>query len=76
MIETLIELAPDERRRRVHVVSNDTLVEAPVVADHVDRVRIRVRAGVAALRLPLEVVKTTPKLEQSFWVNLIGRGYP
>ena len=38
VMETLLELAPSERRRSVHVVSNDTLVEAPVVADHVDRV--------------------------------------
>jgi DNA sulfur modification protein DndC len=76
VMETLLELAPSERRRPVHVVSNDTLVEAPVVADHVDRVLERIRAGVAALRLPVEVVKTTPKPDQTFWVNLIGRGYP
>jgi DNA sulfur modification protein DndC len=76
VMETLLELPPSERRRSVHVVSNDTLVEAPVVADHVDRVLDRIRAGVAALRLPVEVVKTMPKPDQTFWVNLIGRGYP
>jgi DNA sulfur modification protein DndC len=76
VIETLLDLPPSDRRRRVHVVSNDTLVEAPVVADHVDRVLERIRTGVEALRLPIEVIKTTPKPEQTFWVNLIGRGYP
>lgn len=76
VVETLLELAPSQRRRHVHVVSNDTLVEAPVVADHVDRVLEKIRAGVEALRLPIDVVKTTPKVDQTFWVNLIGRGYP
>jgi len=76
VIETLLDLPPSERKRPVHVVSNDTLVEAPVVADHVDRVLDRVRNGVEALRLPVTVVKTLPKPDQTFWVNLIGRGYP
>jgi DNA sulfur modification protein DndC len=28
------------------------------------------------LRLPVTVAKTTPTLDHTFWVNLIGRGYP
>lgn len=76
VIEMLLELAPEERRRPVHVVSNDTLVEAPLVADHVDRVLDRIRSAVRSMRLPVDVVKTVPKSDQTFWVNLIGRGYP
>jgi DNA sulfur modification protein DndC len=76
VVETVLDLPPSDRRRQIHVVSNDTLVEAPVVADHVDRVLERIGAGVRALGLPVQVVKTTPKADQTFWVNLIGRGYP
>jgi DNA sulfur modification protein DndC len=76
VIEMLLELPQTERRRKVHVVSNDTLVEAPVVAGHVDGVLERIDAAVRALRLPVEVVKTRPAPAQTFWVNLIGRGYP
>lgn len=76
VIEMLLDLAPSERGRRVHVVSNDTLVEAPIVADHVGRVLNRLSAAVEAMRLPVDVVKTVPKADQTFWVNLIGRGYP
>lgn len=76
VLEMLLALPPSDRRRRVHVVSNDTLVEAPVVADHVSRVVGRIGAAVAGLRLPIEVVTTAPKPDQTFWVNLIGRGYP
>jgi len=70
VIEMLLELAPSERRRRVHVVCNDTLVEAPIVADHVHRVLDRIRSAVGAMRLPVDVVKTIPKPDQTFWVNL------
>ena len=75
-MEMLLELPPSERKRTVHVVSNDTLVEAPVVADLVDRTLDRISDAVTAMRLPIVVAKTTPKVDQTFWVNLIGRGYP
>ncbi len=76
VVETLLELPKSERRRKVHVVSNDTLVESPLLADYVDMMLERLRRAAPSLELPLTVVKTTPPLEQTFWVNLIGRGYP
>lgn len=75
-IEMLLELPPSGRTRPVHIVANDTLVEAPLVAQHLDRMLDRIRRGSEALRLPVTVVKTSPKADQTFWVNLIGRGYP
>lgn len=74
--EMLLDLPPRRRTRPVHVVANDTLVEAPLVAKHLDRMLERIRGAAEALRLPVTVVKTTPKVDQTFWVNLIGRGYP
>lgn len=76
VFEMLLDLAPSERRRAVHVVANDTLVEAPLVAQHLDRMLTRIRAAAETLSLPVTVVKTMPKTDQTFWVNLIGRGYP
>jgi len=32
--------------------------------------------NIPALRVPVEIVKTKPQVEDSFWVNLLGRGYP
>lgn len=74
--EMLLDLAPSDRLRHVHVVANDTLVEAPLVAQHLERMLARIRSGAEALHLPVTVVKTSPKPDQTFWVNLIGRGYP
>ncbi len=76
VFEMLLRVPPSERVRPVHVLSNDTLVESPLVAAHLDKSLERIAEGVAALGLPVTVTKTTPKHDQTFWVNLIGRGYP
>jgi DNA sulfur modification protein DndC len=76
VFEMLLDLAPSDRTRPIHVVSNDTLVESPVVMKHIDRMLSRLRDVVEPLRLPIDVVKTSPQPNQTFWVNLIGRGYP
>lgn len=76
VVEGILSVAPDERQRQVYVCSNDTLVESPVFQSHVNAVLARMAEGLAALGLPVEVVKTTPLPDESFWVNLLGRGYP
>lgn len=76
VLECLMSVAPDERKRRVFIVSNDTLVESPIFQSFVDRLLGQLKDGVAALRLPVEVNKTHPLIEESFWVNLLGKGYP
>jgi DNA sulfur modification protein DndC len=75
-IETLRSVAPDQRTRHVYVLSNDTLVESPIFQAWVDRSLDAVREGVRALGLPVTVVKTHPAEGATFWVNLLGRGYP
>ena len=69
-------LPESERRKTVHVISTDTLVENPVVAQWVSR-SLEVM-GKTALEKNIPVVphRLTPGIEDSFWVNLIGRGYP
>lgn len=76
VFEVLLDLAPADRRRRVHIVANDTLVESPLVMAHIGRVQEEMRAAAEAWRLPVEVVTTRPSPDHTFWVNLVGRGYP
>lgn len=76
VVEALLELPASERNREVHVIANDTLVESPIVQDFVDRTLGNLQDSLNALQLPFVVAKTTPDADQSFWVNLIGRGYP
>lgn len=76
VVEMLLSLPRSSRTRPVHVVSNDTLVESPLVADYVDSMLSRLSSASESLLLPVTVAKTTPTSDQTFWVNLIGRGYP
>jgi len=76
VFEMLLDLAPDDRKREVHVLCNDTLVESPILMAYIDSMLARLRRATQSLHLPVVVVKTTPAADQTFWVNLIGRGYP
>lgn len=75
-IEALLALPHEERRRPVFLVSNNTLVESPVFQSFVDALLNRIADNVESLRVPVQVVKTHPVADESFWVNLLGRGYP
>ncbi len=63
-------------RRDVYVVCNDTMVENPVITEYVYRVLDKIETAARDEGLPINVRKTIPRLEDSFWVNLIGKGYP
>lgn len=75
-IEAMLSLHPDERRRTVHLVYNDTLVESPIFQQYAVRALEQISRAVQTLALPVEVTITTPPTEESFWVNLLGKGYP
>jgi len=62
--------------RPVYVVSNDTMVENPVITEYVHRVLAKIEIAARDQDMPIRVIKTIPRLEDSFWVNLIGKGYP
>jgi DNA sulfur modification protein DndC len=63
-------------RREVYVVCNDTMVENPIITEYVDRILTKIDKAAREQSLPIFVKKTTPRLEDSFWVNIIGKGYP
>ena len=67
---------PYQLRRPVHVVCNDTMVENPIIETYVEDVLYKIEKAAREQDLPIFVKKTTPKLDESFWVNVIGRGYP
>jgi len=62
--------------KHVYVVASDTLVEAPAIAERIDTSLQRMNEAARAAGLPLTAHKVVPKVDESFWVNLIGRGYP
>lgn len=67
---------PFQLRRKVYVVCNDTMVENPILADYVTDVLKKIEEEARNQDLPIFVKRTTPKLEETFWINVIGKGYP
>src|SRR5581483_1006906 len=65
-----------KRRPRLRVLYCDTGVENPVIDEYVKGVLGRLSAEMRADRLNAEVVLVRPEVYQSFFVRVIGRGYP
>lgn len=75
VFETILALPTEARKRQVHIVSNDTLVESPLVINHLRQSINMIRRAIAERCLPISAAITKPCIDQTFWVNVIGRGY-
>lgn len=62
--------------KELHVLCNDTLVENPAVARWIDDTLSKIRVAGEEYGFPIKVAKVTPILSDTFWINLIGKGYP
>ena len=72
----LAGIPANQRTKIVHVISTDTLVENPVVAAWVSKSLAIMNSAATAQNLPIKTHRLTPDVASTFWVNLIGRGYP
>ena len=72
----LAELPAAQRRKTVHVISTDTMVENPVVASWVQKSLEILGEASRKTTMSIQPRLLHPQTEESFWVNLIGRGYP
>lgn len=72
----LSELKPEERHKDVHVISTDTMVENPVVSAWVARSLSRMQESAEKQGLPIHPHQLKPEVSDTFWVNLLGKGYP
>ena len=74
----LKQLPPEKRHKYVYIVSSDTLVENPLIKVYLDQMlqQIQTAADKYHDNLPIIVKKVTPEPDNSFWANIIGRGFP
>lgn len=73
---SLMKLPANSRMKTVHIIHTDTLVESPVVEKWAAQSLDKMRQAADANNLPFIVHRLTPAPDQTFWVNLLGRGYP
>ena len=68
---------PAERlAKRLHVISSDTRVESPTVAEQIRRAHAMMGRAAARSGLPISTSIVRPPTEDTFWVCLLGMGYP
>jgi DNA sulfur modification protein DndC len=72
----LLRLRPEERKQHVYVVSSDTLVENPLIHDHLAETSALINEAAAERKLPLTTHIVYPEPSNTFWANIIGRGFP
>lgn len=72
----LSSLSPEKRTKKVYVITTDTLVENPVVSHWVGKSLEQMKLAAEEQDLPIEPHLLAPEIKNTFWVNLMGKGYP
>jgi DNA sulfur modification protein DndC len=72
----LKKIEPILLTRQIYVVCNDTLVENPRIVKFINKTLKRIQKEANLNQFPILVHQTMPNLENTFWVKLIGLGYP
>ncbi len=76
IFETALSIPAEQRTKPISVVCTDTRVEIPAIVDMVEGTLTKMRKFSEANDLKIDVNLLKPAVEESFWVSIIGRGYP
>jgi DNA sulfur modification protein DndC len=69
------ELPITERKKPVYIICADTLVDPPKIIDSLNETLQNIANAAKKDNIPIYVHKVFPQVEDSFFVNLIGKGY-
>ncbi len=78
IIETLLKMKNEgiQLNKKIYIISSDTLVENPLVSGLINTALTKIERISKEHDLQIKTQLLTPPVNESFWVNLIGRGYP
>lgn len=76
IFEVVESLPVEERRKPISLLCTDTRVEIPAIVEMVVGTLKKMQQHSNENNLNIEVNLLKPPAEESFWVNIIGRGYP
>jgi DNA sulfur modification protein DndC len=71
----ILNLPTKDRIYDIFVVTNDTLVENPIVSAQVRNALKQMEVTGREQGMPIKTFVTTPEIKDTFWVSLIGKGY-
>ena len=69
-------LPAEKRTKAIHVITTDTLVENPIVSAWVRNSLERMKIAAQEQEIPVIPHLLQPAIQDTFWVNLMGKGYP
>jgi DNA sulfur modification protein DndC len=72
----IAEIPVEKRHKKIYVITTDTLVENPIVASWVKRSLEKMKQTAQDQQMPIEPHLLKPEATQTYWVGLIGKGYP
>jgi DNA sulfur modification protein DndC len=76
VFDAVLSVPPEQRKKPIAVICTDTRVEIPAIADTIEGTLARMSKFSQQNDLNIEANLLKPPPEQTFWVNIIGRGYP
>lgn len=72
----ITDLPKEKRTKQIFIISSDTLVESPKIVETITNTLEKMEKAARGSDLPIFTNLVRPKLEDTFWVNLLGKGYP
>ncbi|MBC7367885.1 MAG: DNA phosphorothioation system sulfurtransferase DndC [Undibacterium sp.] len=76
IFDAVLSIPADQRTKEIHLLCTDTRVEIPAVVETIEGTLAKMQRASDDQGLGISTHLLRPPPEQSFWVNIIGRGYP
>ena len=72
----LSDLPEEKKQKRIYIISSDTLVESPKIVEQITSTLDAMEKAARESKMPISTNLVRPEIKDSFWVCLLGLGYP
>ena len=72
----IADLSEEKRHKKIYIISSDTLVESPKIVEQITNTLDSMEQAAKKQSLPISTNLVRPEIKDSFWVCLLGLGYP
>ena len=73
----LSKLPAEKLQKKIYIISSDTLVESPQIVERITTSLDKIeKAATTNSHLPISTNLLRPKISDTFWVRILGLGYP
>ena len=70
------DLPEEKRQKKIYIISSDTLVESPKIVEQITKTLDSMELAAKQQKLQISTNLVRPEIKDSFWVCLLGLGYP